>query len=150
MSNEVSTAVPLTELSLQAFAVAWYQALDRHEGLDTIQRFLVHDELEMIFPETTTHGLSGFELWYGVVTNKFFDETHEVRSTEVVALSPEQAEITVIVNWRASKWEPPAPSSERLDFDASQTWSVVAGANGPRIKRYVVDSFEPNPGSAAL
>lgn len=150
MSNDVGTTVPLTELSLQAFAVAWYQALDRHEDIETVQRFLVHDELEMIFPETTTHGLSGFEIWYGLVTNKFFDEVHDVRSTEIVTLTPEQAEITVKVHWLASKWEPPAPASERLDFHAVQTWQVVAGAHGPRIKRYVVDEFEPNPGSATL
>lgn len=151
MSNDVGTTVaPLTELGLQAFAVAWYQALDRHDDFDTVQHYVVHDELEMVFPETTTHGLSGFELWYGLVTNKFFDEVHEVTSTEVVSLSPEQAQLRVTVHWQASKWEPPAPTSERLDFHAVQTWNVVAGAGGPRIKRYAVDLFEPNPGSAAL
>ncbi len=153
MSNDVSTdpaTAPLTETGLNAFAVAWYQALDRHDSFEVVQNYVVHDELVMVFPETTTNGLSGFEIWYGLVTNKFFDEIHEVTGTEITNLTPERATVTVSVHWQASKWEAPAPLSERLDFNAVQTWDVVPGPNGPRIKRYVVDLFEPNPGSAAL
>lgn len=150
MSNDVGTTSPLTEESLRAFAVAWYQALDRHDDLASVQANLVPDGLEMVFPETTTYGLEGFAEWYRTVTNKFFDEDHAVRSVEVVSMTPERAEITVLVNWKASKWEPPAPRSDRLDFDAFQRWFVVAGPAGPQVVRYVVETFEPNPGSAAL
>lgn len=150
MSNEASTTVPLTIQSLRAFAVAWYQALDRHDSLASVQANLVPDGLEMVFPETTTHGLDGFAEWYRTVTSKFFDEEHAVRSTEIVSMTAELAEITVLVKWKASKWDPPAARSERLDFMAGQTWTVVAGSAGPLISRYVVDTFDPNPGSAAL
>lgn len=150
MSNDVSTTVSLTEQSLRAFAVDWYQALDRHDDLAVVQTKLVPDGLEMVFPETTTHGLAGFAEWYRRVTNKFFDEVHEVRFTKVISLTAQRAEITVLVNWRASTWNPPAARSERLDFDGFQRWTVVAGPNGPLVSRYVVETFNPNPGSAAL
>jgi hypothetical protein len=150
MSKEASTAVPLSAQSLRAFAVVWYQALDRHDDLASVQAYLVPDGLEMVFPETTTHGLDGFAEWYRTVTSKFFDEEHTVLSTEIVSLTPGLAEITVLVKWKASKWDPPAARSERLDFTAGQTWAVVAGSTGPLISRYVVDTFDPNPGSAEL
>lgn len=144
------TVVSLTEQSLHEFAVAWYQALDRHDDLESVLTYLVPDGLVMVFPETTTHGLDGFADWYRTVTNKFFDEVHDVRSTEVVSITPERAEITVLVRWKASKWDAPKPHSARLDFDAFQRWTVVAGPDGPRVSRYVVESFDPNPGSAEL
>lgn len=150
MSNDVTTTVPLTEQVLRDFAVAWYQALDRHVDLESLQEVLVPEGLEMVFPETTTLGLDGFAGWYATVTNRFFDEDHLVKATKIVSMTPDQAEITVHVNWKASKWDPPAPRSARLDFDAFQRWTVLAGPAGPRVSRYVVETFEPNPGSADL
>jgi spermidine synthase len=149
MSNRTTT-VPLTEASLRDFAVAWYQALDRHDHLEAVQANLVPEGLEMTFPETTASGLEGFANWYRTVTHRFFDEIHQVRATDVVSLDGDRAEITVLVNWRASKWDAPAARSERLDFDAFQRWTVVAGPTGPQVSRYVVETFEPNPGSADL
>lgn len=145
-----TAAATLTEESLRAFAVAWYQALDRHDPLEEVNANLVPDGLEMVFPETTTYGLEGFAEWYRTVTNKFFDEAHAVVDVRMVDLKPEKAVITVLVNWKASKWENPAPHSERLDFDAFQRWTVVAGPEGPQVSRYVVERFTPNPGSADL
>ena len=150
MSNDLITAEPLTEQSLRDFAVAWYEALDRHDDLADVQAHLVPEGLEMVFPETTTHGLEGFADWYRTVTHRFFDEVHDVRATEVVSLDGDRAELTVLVNWKASRWDPPAARSERLDFDAFQRWTVVSGPTGPRVSRYVVETFEPNPGSATL
>jgi hypothetical protein len=150
MSHDVSTTPPLTESSLNGYATSWYQALDRHDDLDSVCTFLVDDGLEMVFPETTTHGLSGFAEWYRTVTHKFFDEAHEVLSTDVRSLSADRAEMTVLVRWKASTWQPPAAHSARLDFTAGQTWTVVAGPDGPLISRYVVDTFDANPGSAPL
>jgi hypothetical protein len=150
MSNQATTPVLLTEQSLRDFAVAWYQALDRHDPLEAVQANLVPEGLEMMFPETTALGLEGFASWYRTVTHRFFDEVHDVRATEVVSLDGDRAEVTVLVNWKASKWDAPAPRSERLDFVAFQRWTVVAGPTGPQVSRYVVETFEPNPGSAGL
>lgn len=149
MSN-AQTTVPLTEESLRDFAVAWYQALDRHDDLASVLADLVPDGLEMVFPETTTYGVDGFAEWYRTVTNKFFDEEHTVLEVEVVSLTPEQAEVTVLVHWKARKWDPPAPLSQPIDFNAFQRWFVVAGPQGPLVRRYVVETFTPNPGSAEL
>lgn len=146
----LSTSPPLTERMLHDFAVAWYQALDRHDPLPAVLSLLAPDGLVMVFPETTTVGVDGFAAWYRTVTHRFFDEAHEVRSTDVVSLTPDRAVVTVAVNWRASAWDPPAAASRRLDFDAGQTWTVLAGPAGPVISRYVVDSFVPNAGSATL
>ena len=149
MSTDTTTT-PLTEKALAEFAVAWYQALDRHDDIGSVETYLVPDDLEFVLPETTTHGLSGFEGWYDAVTHKFFDEVHEVTGTEARDLTPESATLKVVVRWQASKWEAPGPRSERLDFHAEQTWDVVASPTGPRIRKYAVDVFDPNPGSASL
>ncbi len=157
MTHDLSTAqpaaqpaVPLAASTLRHLADAWYDALDRHDDLESVSGYLVDDGLEMVFPETTTHGLSGFAEWYRAVTARFFDEVHEVLSVEVRPLGDDRAEMTVLVRWRASTWTPPAARSARLDFTAGQTWTVVAGPDGPRISRYVVDTFDANPGSAPL
>jgi hypothetical protein len=147
---KVIDTVPLTEDVLRAFAMAWYEALDRHDDLASVQSHVVPHGLEMVFPETTTSGVDGFGEWYRTVTNKFFDEDHAVRTVDIISIAAEQAEMTVLVNWKASKWDRPSPHSERLDFDAFQRWWVVAGPGGPLIARYVVETFEPNPGSAGL
>lgn len=150
MSSQATRTMPLTLQSLISFAVGWYQALDRHDSLALVQANLVSDGLVSVFPETTVYGLDGFAEWYETVTRKFFDEEHTVISTEIASMTPEAAEMTVVVRWKARKWDPPAARSEQIDFVAGQTWSVVAGSAGPLIKRYVVDTFDPNPGSAAL
>ncbi|HEX6077557.1 MAG TPA: hypothetical protein VFZ32_20150, partial [Micromonosporaceae bacterium] len=63
----------------------------------------------------------------------------------------DRADVKVVVNWQARIWNPPAPKSEWLGFDAYQTWVVVAGPDGtPQIETYTVDALEPMPGSATL
>jgi hypothetical protein len=105
----------------------------------------------MRFPETTSRGHAGFAEWYDAVTNRFFDEVHTVTDVKVTALTDAAATVSVVVNWQAKVWNPPAPTSVWLGFDAYQTWEVVAGDAGtPRIKTYIVDSLEPMPGSASL
>ena len=55
----------------------------------------------------------------------------------------------VVVNWKASVWEAPAPKSITLHMDAFQTWEVVRDpASGKAlINKYVVDSFTEMPDS---
>jgi hypothetical protein len=141
----------LTEQAIQTMTAGWYQALDRHDDLADVLPYLVDDGLEMRFPEATARGHTGFADWYKAVTNRFFDEAHTLTSVEVRSLSDQQAEVTVVVNWQARIWNPPAARSQWLGFDAYQTWELVAGPAGqPQIKTYVVDSLAPMPGSASL
>ena len=89
--------------------------------------------------------------WYKAVTNRFFDEVHTVTSVDITALTGEQADVKVVVNWQASIWNPPAPKSQWLGFDAYQTWELVEGPDGSvQIRTYIVDALKPMPGSASL
>jgi hypothetical protein len=54
------------------------------------------------------------------------------------------------VNWQAKAHDGQDAKSKWLGFDAYQTWTVVAGPNGPQIKIYTVDRMQAMPGSAAL
>lgn len=140
-----------TEAAIRAMVADWYVALDRHVELADTLAYLAEEGLEMRFPEVTSRGREGFADWYKAVTNRFFDEVHTVKSVELTSLTDERAELTVVVNWQARIWNPPAPRSEWLGFDAYQTWEVVAGPGGaPQIRTYVVDALEPMPGSASL
>lgn len=140
----------LTEPAIRAMVAQWYEALDRHDDLPTVLPYLVDDGLEMRFPEATARGHDGFTDWYRAVTNRFFDEVHQVSSVDIASLTADRAEVKVVVNWQATFWDPPERSSRWLGFDAYQTWEVVAGPDGPQIKTYVVDKLEPMPGSATL
>lgn len=141
----------LTEQAIRTMVADWYRALDRHDDLADVLPYLVDDGLEMRFPEATARGHAGFTDWYKAVTNRFFDEVHTLTSVAIGTLDAERAEVTVVVNWQATIWNPPAPKSQWLGFDAYQTWEVVAGPAGrPQVKTYAVDALEPMPGSAAL
>ncbi|MCG5219448.1 nuclear transport factor 2 family protein [Streptosporangium sp. KLBMP 9127] len=124
----------------------WYRALDRHEDIEQLWNYLAGDDLVMVFPEGTSRGHDDFRKWYETVTNRFFDEQHQVTSVEVGAWRDGVAEIKVVVNWQARVWNPPAARSLWLGFDAYQTWEI----DGLRIRKYVVDRLQPMPGSAEL
>lgn len=141
----------LTEDAIRGMVAEWYRALDRHVDLDVALRYLAEDGLEMRFPETTARGQAGFADWYKAVTNRFFDEVHTVTSVDITSIDGDTANVKVVVNWQAKIWNPPAPKSEWLGFDAFQTWELVAGPDGsPQIRTYIVDALEPMPGSASL
>jgi ketosteroid isomerase-like protein len=140
----------LTEASIGEMTRAWYAALDRHDDLESVLGFLVDDDLEMRFPEGTSRGHAGFTEWYNTVTARFFDEVHTVQDVTVVTQSPAEAQIKVLVNWQAKIHDGREAKSAWLGFDAYQTWTVVPGPDGPRIKVYTVDKLDPMQGSAAL
>jgi ketosteroid isomerase-like protein len=147
----MSTATArLTTETIQQFAVAWYEALDRHDELADVLAMLVDDGLEMRFPEVTSYGHDGFTDWYQAVTTRFFDEVHTVRSVSVSSNDGAVAEATVVVNWQAKAHDGQDAKSKWLGFDAYQTWTVVAGDKGIQIQIYTVDRMEPMPGSAEL
>lgn len=137
---------------ISEFVADWYRALDEHVELATAQTYLVDRGLSMTFPEGTLTTAEEFATWYHTVTHRFFDEVHEVVSvTPVIAESGIEAEVQVVVNWQAKIWDPPAPVSQWLGFDAYQTWTVVLDSAGtPRIRRYVVDDLKAMPGSTEL
>jgi ketosteroid isomerase-like protein len=149
----MTTSTPtLTDDALRSAVADWYRALDRHDDVEAVLPHLVDDGLEMRFPETTSYGHSGFREWYRTVTHRFFDEEHTVTGVDIDRTGPDGAvTLAVVVNWQARIWDPPAPRSSWLGFDARQTWTVVAGADGrPQVLTYTVDALDPMPGSPAL
>jgi ketosteroid isomerase-like protein len=139
------------DTAIRAAVADWYRALDRHDLLADVLPYLCDDGLEMVFPEATKYGHTGFAEWYDAVTHRFFDEEHTVTSVAVDRSGPAAATLAVVVNWQARVWDAPAARSTWLGFDAYQTWDVVAGPGGrPLVRRYVVDALEPMPGSASL
>ena len=67
---------------------------------------------EMAWPEGPTHGHAEFTVWYEKVTRRFFDEVHTLKKVEST-IDGATASVEVVVNWRASVWEPPSPNSKR-------------------------------------
>lgn len=143
-------AQELTASAISEYAADWYRALDRHDDIEDVLKLLVDDGLVMNFPEATERGHEGFRNWYKAVTTRFFDEVHTVREVKPISLSPKEAEVSVVVNWQFKMHDGQEAKSVWGGFDAYQTWTVVAGANGPQIKVYTVDKLDPMPGSASL
>jgi len=141
----------LTQQEVSEFAAQWYRKLDVHAPMVEILPLLAEDGLVMKFPEVTAHGLAGFESWYQRVIRIFFDEVHTVKEA-TAKISGGEADVHVVVQWEASVWNPPAPSSARIKLDADQTWHVrrSASTGSLEITLYTVDGLKYHPGSASL
>jgi SnoaL-like protein len=144
------SAPELTEQAIATFAVNWYEALDRHDDLDSVQALLADEGLEMRFPEVTSRGHDEFAAWYLAVTTRFFDEQHTVRSVGVQSIVDGVAQVKVLVNWQCKGHDAQDAQSKWFGFDSYQTWTVIAGPAGPQIRVYGVDRMVPMPGSAEL
>jgi len=101
----------LTDEGVRELVTEWYRALDRHDELGEMLRYLIDDGLEMRFPEATAYGHSGFSDWYKGVTNRFFDELHTVTAVDITALDERSATVSVA---RARDFRPMAPPETRL------------------------------------
>ena len=101
----------------------------------------------MQLPETTLHGLDGFRSWYDGVIHTFFDEVHTLQTLKITT-NGDRADVHLVVRWEASRWNAPAPKSERLAFDADQRWAIARSPDTqqPAIVTYIVDSLTPLPG----
>jgi hypothetical protein len=140
----------LTQEAIETVAKDWYQKLDVHVPMVSLLPSLADEELEMVFPEVTVYGHAGFEGWYQRVIRLFFDEVHTVKSVESV-IEGNKATVKVVVQWEASVWNAPEPSSKRIVADAYQTWNVKLNAqNKIVVTKYVVDDFRYHEGSATL
>lgn len=141
--------------AIETMVVDWYKALDVHEPMVNILHMLASEGLEMQFPEATLKGVAEFEGWFQGVIRIFFDEEHVVKKTVVVKQEGErdgEYEVEVVVEWKASRWNPPAAYSDRIELDAYQRWVVVKSpeTGEPVIKTYIVDRLDYHEGSAML
>jgi hypothetical protein len=143
--------VELTQAEVQELAEVWYYKLDIHAPFEELVPLLVSSGLKMVFPEMTAEGLDGIRTWYERVVTIFFDEVHTLKEVKMVPKG-DRVEVNVVVKWEASRWNPPAPRSERIVADAYQTWEVVRSPESGKavIQTYVVDSLKYYEGSAQL
>jgi len=147
----MSESAALTEAEVRAFVEDWYLVkLDTHVPADEIAAMVMSD-VEFVLPETSYQGRDKFREWYERIVNTFFDEVHTITDLQV-APAGDHADVKVVVNWQARVWSPPAAKSQWLGFDAYQTWEVRRSPETGRaaVQRYVVDRFEPMPGSSDL
>jgi hypothetical protein len=133
---------------------AWYYALDIHAPAEECERLLADDGLNIQFPDGDIRDFASFRKWYDRVTNLFFDENHNVVSVQQ-RVTGDQAELSVVVAWQASWWEPPAAKSKRTSMNATQKWIVrrsTKNAYGLEIVYYnaTAEPFQYAPGFAQL
>jgi hypothetical protein len=144
---------PLSTKEVEQLVKDWYKKLDVHAPMVEILPMLADGELEMQFPEATLHGHGEFEGWYQGVIRIFFDEVHTLKELSVKISEDEaRADVKLVVYWEASRWNPPAAKSDRLMFDAYQTWIVKRSPETGEavIVTYIVDELKPMEGSASL
>ena len=141
----------ITEQQVWDFANRWFKALDVHTPANELQPFLFANEFVLVAPEGEFDGLAGFSAWYERALHLFFDETHTLTETTLLSQTGDEGIAKVVVNWKASVWKAPEPSSKRIEMDAYQTWSLRLDGDGHlRIFRYLVDDVQYAPGSARL
>jgi hypothetical protein len=122
----------------------WFHCLDVHAPVERLRAMLADDGLEMKFPEKTLRSLEEFGQWYDTVTRQYFDEVHTLEPIAVRQEGPD-AIASIRVRWEASVWNPPDAKSQRLAYDADQTWRLRRVQPGQRvvITTYIVDALTP-------
>jgi hypothetical protein len=149
----LANLAPLSDAEVREMVTRWYKNLDVHAPEYDMLPMLADKGLEMVFPEATLRGWAEFELWFQGVIRIFFDEVHTMKQLDITLNGDKsQADIKLCVLWEASRWKAPSAKSDRLAFDAYQTWVVKRSPDTgkPVITKYVVDKLDPKPGSAPL
>jgi hypothetical protein len=149
--SESARGEPLTRTEIEDFVAEWYRKLDIHAPPEEVIPLVAEQGLEMQFPEGAISGVEAFRRWYEGVIRIFFDELHTVTRIDI-SRQDARVLVTVVVNWQARRWHPPAPRSEWIGFDAYQRWEMErsGSTDRPVIVRYIVDELRPMPGSKSL
>ena len=123
--RRTTSADALTKEEIDDLADRWYKALDVHAPVEALHAMMTEARATTWRGRRApTHGHAEFTVWYEKVTRRFFDEVHTIKKVEPT-IDGDTADVKVVVNWKASVWEPPAPKSITLHMDAFQTWEVV-------------------------
>jgi hypothetical protein len=146
--------VPLTKEEVRNFATEWYKKLDVHAPMVEILPMLANEGLEMEFPEGSSNGYEGFEVWYQRVIRIFFDEVHTLKEVTLMPTCSVDGttNINVVVQWEASIWNPPDAKTARIKCDAYQRWVMKRSSQNGKIliTQYIVDDLKYHEGSATL
>jgi hypothetical protein len=144
--NGMSASGGLTNGEVQELVYTWFQYVTDKAELHKLLAMLSSDELDMHFPETVIRNHTEFAQWYDSVINLFFDEAHELKML-AIDLDGTEAKVTLVVNWQARTWKPPAAYSEWQEWNVHQTWTVKQDPRSgkPVICGYYVGEFDPVP-----
>lgn len=139
--------VILSQFEIKQLVDDWFLKLDVHAPVEKLLPLLAKSTLVMQLPEVTLRGLDEFKAWYDRILHTFFDEVHTMQSLDITNTS-QQAEVQLVVRWEASRWNAPAPNSERLAFDAVQRWVIKRSPDTQNlvIDTYIVDALTPLEG----
>ncbi len=149
----MATTAALSEAEVKGLVDDWYKGLDVHAPTVDMLPLVAEEGLFMRFPEADLEGLAAFDNWYNGVIRIFFDEVHTMQELNITLNADKtESEVKLVVRWEASRWKPPAAQSERLMFDAYQTWIIRRSPQSgkPVITKYMVDDLRPLPGSVPL
>ena len=143
----MNTLSRISETEVRQLVNDWYVKLDVHAAVEKMLLMLAKDTLVMQLPEVTLHGLDEFKSWYDHIVHTFFDEVHTMQSLDIATTS-QQAEVQLVVRWEASRWNAPAPNSQRLAFDVAQRWVIKRSPDTQNlvIDTYIVDALTPLEG----
>ena len=144
MTLRTTEQAPLTEDEIRSLATEWFSGLNEHRPMVDMLPLLSTDGLRMVFPESTLTTMAEFEGWYQGVIRLFFDQDHLIRDV-TVRLREDEADVDVVVIWKASQWVAPAATSTRTVMRADQTWKVKRSptTGKPVIAEYTVRSLDP-------
>ncbi|HKI19571.1 MAG TPA: hypothetical protein VKA15_16920 [Isosphaeraceae bacterium] len=90
-----------TKKQIDEFVAAWFRALDFHVPIEEAAAFLADRDLHVQFPDADITDFASFKEWYDRVTNRFFDENHNIQSVQA-DISGDQAVLDIVVGWQAS------------------------------------------------
>lgn len=130
----------LNKIEIIKFVLEWFNLINNHEPIEKLIDKLDANGFELKFPEKTITNIDEFQNWYNTVTNKYFDQVHNVKNIDI-EISEEKTDIILTLNWEARSWEPQSPYSNYLNCDVVQSWVLVKDykKNKPAIKKYIVN-----------
>ena len=140
----METAKVITKWDVKELVYSWFRRITIKVPVEELLSMLSSEELEMRFPAETLRSHSDFRKWYKTVTHMFLNQVHDVKMLDV-DIKGDRALVSLIVNWQAETWDPPAPVSKREGFYVHQTWVVKRdpGTGKLVIASYNVGEFDP-------
>lgn len=138
----------LNKIEIFEFILEWFSLINNHEPVRKLTDKLNADDFELKFPEKTITNTEEFCDWYNTVTNKYFDQVHNVKNIDI-EISEEKADIILMLNWEARSWEPTNPYSCYTNCEIIQSWILVKdpSKNKPAIKKYIVNYLKEQKGA---
>ena len=142
---------PVTQSEARQLAIEWYALMDAHADAESFIPLIDKNHIRIEHPGATLEGWGGFTTWYAGVTTAAFNQSHEIKSVEIVDNGSTQT-ATVVSRWQARLWRPPAADSEGIDAIAVHDLQLSRASDSGEaiISGYMMKAVEYAPDSARL